>query len=417
MAFKFIHMADIHLDTPFQSRDEGIRKLLKDSIKQAFSSSVGLAVSEGVHAVLIAGDLFDGDDLSFSTGKFLLQEMNRLDEAGIEVFYTPGNHDHCGGLLKHGIKSWPKNVHIFGSNNVESVEVHDRDGNKVGVVSGIGHENRVESRNLASMFPAAAHDVPHVGLLHALVTSSKTCESHGRYAPCSIGDLKDKGYSYWALGHIHAREEILDSPHIVYPGNLMGRNIGETGQKGVYLAEIGTSGSVKLKFMPVSPVVWENLIFDGLGDADNLHELEDMICASLIKAMEQENTGGHTFMPRVSLKGPCPIYCELSDDNIREITESIMSGLNLNFLEINADEFTRPIEIERYKGQPHMLSSALSIIDRLKEDDELLLKLSQGALAGVRMGSGQKEKIEYLRSLLDGLDYEAASRLLKEGTL
>lgn len=55
MAFRFLHLADVHLDTPFQSKDRQLRVFLRDSIRKAFQKAVDLALSQRVNAVLIAG--------------------------------------------------------------------------------------------------------------------------------------------------------------------------------------------------------------------------------------------------------------------------------------------------------------------------------------------------------------------------
>jgi len=54
---------------------------------------------------------------------------------------------------------------------------------------------------------------------------------HENYAPCAIEDLTNKGYDYWALGHVHQASVLHEKPHVVFPGNLQGRHARETGTK------------------------------------------------------------------------------------------------------------------------------------------------------------------------------------------
>lgn len=90
MGFRFLHLADVHLDTPFQSKDKQLRIYLRESIRKAFQKAVDIALSQRVNAVLIAGDLFDNETLSFATERFILEQMARLKDGKVMVFYAPG---------------------------------------------------------------------------------------------------------------------------------------------------------------------------------------------------------------------------------------------------------------------------------------------------------------------------------------
>ena len=75
----------------------------------------------------------------------------------------------------------------------------------------------------------------NIGLLHTCATGR---EGHDRYAPCTVDDLRAKGYDYWALGHVHTREILATATRpIVFPGNIQGRHIRETGPKGCLLVD------------------------------------------------------------------------------------------------------------------------------------------------------------------------------------
>ena len=93
---RFLHVADVHLDTSFSGRSEAVRRRLRDASREAFRNAVDLAIREDVHAFLIAGDLFDGERLSFQTERFLLEQTERLGDHGITVVYATGNHDPGG---------------------------------------------------------------------------------------------------------------------------------------------------------------------------------------------------------------------------------------------------------------------------------------------------------------------------------
>lgn len=72
-------------------------------------------------------------------------------------------------------------------------------------------------------------------MLHTSLTGRPP---HSNYAPCTVDDLRSRGYDYWALGHVHDFEIVAEHPHIVFPGNLQGRNIREAGQKGAVIVTV-----------------------------------------------------------------------------------------------------------------------------------------------------------------------------------
>lgn len=413
MAFRFIHMADVHLDTPFSGRDKSIRKMLRELQRQSFKSVVDMAVQQGVDAVLIAGDLFDNDTLSFATEKFLLGEMERLNDAGIDVFYAPGNHDPWGSIYRLGEINWPLNVHVFKGSRPEVCTLYDDHGRARAVIAGAGHECKREGRNIASTFPKASGEVPYIGLFHGFVTGKYETAGYDRYAPCSMEDLTDKGYVYWALGHIHVRAELKsDEPVIIYPGNVMGRNFSEEGLKGVYCVEIDDNRKVKAVFCPIPSVCYRTVEVEGIEGAGDFTGLERLLVKKVEELSNIENRQSKLFL-RLVLKGPSPLYEELqSDENMEYLTDAVKESLGLEYLEISVGAVERVIDIEEYKNKPHILGTVLSIIDRLKYDDELLLKLAPHDIAGAS-GMDDGEKIKYLRGLLEGLDREGAARLIK----
>ena len=91
-----MHAADIHLDSPLRSlalRDPALAELIGNATRQAFVGIVDLCLAEQVDALLLAGDLYDGEQTSMKTARFLAEQIRRLHEAGIRVFIIRGNHD------------------------------------------------------------------------------------------------------------------------------------------------------------------------------------------------------------------------------------------------------------------------------------------------------------------------------------
>lgn len=425
VGFKFLHLADVHLDTPFQTRTKDMRMFLRQAVRQAFQKAVDLAISEKVHALLIAGDLFDNQTLSFATERFMIEQMKRLYEAQIPVFYAPGNHDPAGVMYRRSLIEWPDNVKVFNTRQPETCPVYDRQGQIVAWITGAGHESPREKDNIIKDFPRIqGNDIPHIGLAHVWVTGARGEGEHDRYAPCTLEDMMDKGYTYWALGHIHTRSHLTEHPLVVYPGNLVGRHHGEEGLKGVYLVEIEDTRRVKAEFYPVAPVCWVTFKVDNLSQARTLAELQEHVYRAVVQQLEEKEQigGSHDLIARVLLEGPCPLYNQLrlqgiqgnvQEENIQVLEEYLCNALGFKYIEVVPDGLVRPVVPEAYRGQPHVLGVALDILEEARTDPQVLLKLKPDILAGCSMRD-TGDVIAYLQELLEELDYEITARLLEE---
>jgi exonuclease SbcD len=202
--FKFIHAADLHLDSPLVglSRYPGApADDIRGSTRRALTNLVDLAIAEEVAFVVIAGDLFDGAGRDYHTALFVGAEASRLRSAGIPLVIASGNHD-AASILSKQLRP-PDNVKIFGTGKATSVVLE----NVPVVVHGQGFARREVFDNLAATYPAPHPGLLNIGLLH---TSVDGREGHAGYAPCTLAELQSKGYDYWALGHIHSRETLSD---------------------------------------------------------------------------------------------------------------------------------------------------------------------------------------------------------------
>jgi DNA repair exonuclease SbcCD nuclease subunit len=79
--FRFIHAADIHLDSPLlglRAYDSAPIERLRTAPRRALENLVDLAIRTKVDFLLIAGDVFDGDWKDYSTGQFFVKQMAKL---------------------------------------------------------------------------------------------------------------------------------------------------------------------------------------------------------------------------------------------------------------------------------------------------------------------------------------------------
>jgi len=310
--FKFVHAADIHLDSPLHKLDdyEGAPvEELRHATRRALENMVDLAIAEDVTFVLIAGDLYDGDWKDYNTGLYFISQMSKLREAHIPVYIVAGNHDAQSKITK--TLRLPEGVRLFTDEKPETFILDN-----VGVaLHGQSFRSPAIKKNLAAKYPSALSGHFNIGVLHTCATGR---EGHEPYAPCSIGDLQSKGYDYWALGHVHQREVVLEDPLAVFPGNIQGRHVKETGPKGCMLVSIDDRGRAAADFRPLDVIRWFRLLLDVSGK-DTAYDVIDATIASLQEILEQNDS--MPIAARVEVTGACPAHDELVSDPERWTNE------------------------------------------------------------------------------------------------
>ena len=256
MAFRFVHTADLHLDSPLRSlalRDPVLRDLIGVATRSVLTRIVDHCITEAVDALLIAGDLYDGDQVSMKTARFLQQELQRLDGAGIASFIIRGNHDALSKITKELV--FPPSVTVFGAKAGTKVI----DGVLPMAIHGLSFSKPQASESLLGQFPAAVPGAFNIGIMHSSLNGSA---GHDVYAPCPVADLQGAGYDYWALGHIHVRGVYPGRATVVMPGIPQGRDIGEAGEKSVTLVTVSDQGAVTLEVRVLAQVRFDRVEVD-----------------------------------------------------------------------------------------------------------------------------------------------------------
>lgn len=258
---KLLHTADIHLDSPLHSlalRDEGLRDTVQTATRTAFTRIIDTALAENA-TLLIAGDLFDGAARSAKTAAFLIAQLDRLRHADIQVFYIKGNHDAENPIT--GAIDLPDNVHVFdghgGMAQITGTDIW---------VHGVSFSGRHAPDSLLGKFAAPVPDAMNIAMLHSSLSGA---QGHDDYAPCSVAELAQMGFDYWALGHIHKRQIHSTAPWVVMPGIPQGRDIGEAGAKSATLLTI-TDGRITVEEVPTSAAEFMELSVNVTGlDGDD----------------------------------------------------------------------------------------------------------------------------------------------------
>jgi len=300
--FKFIHAADIHLDSPLHKLDyyEGAPvDDIRQASRRAFNNLVQTAISEAVSFIIIAGDLYDGDWKDYNTGLYLVSQTRRLREAGIPVYMVAGNHDAASKITK--TLRLPENVHLFPSNQPAT---HIMDSLNV-AIHGQSFATPAVKKDLSLRYPEPVPGYFNAGVLH---TCASGREGHEPYAPCTLEGLRSKAYDYWALGHVHQYEILSDDPWIVFSGNTQGRHVRETGPKGCVLVTVDDRGRAEIDFKSLDVIRWEILTVDSNG-AESGYTVMDRFCNRLETLLDKNED--RPLVARVVIQGETPAHSEL----------------------------------------------------------------------------------------------------------
>ena len=317
-SFRFLHAADIHLDSPLKGLAGSAAERIHTATREALDRLVGLAIEEQIAFLIIAGDLYDGDWRDYKTGLFFVSQMGRLHEAGIPVYLLYGNHDAESQITRR--LTLPDNVRVFGSRKPQSCQIDD-----LGVVlHGQSFGKRDVTDNLALAYPDPVNGAFNIGVLH---TGLGGMGGHENYAPCSLNDLVNKGYDYWALGHVHQAQVLNERPHIVFPGNLQGRHVRETGAKGASLVTVEGGEVMDLVTLHSDVVRWSLVPVD-MENATNIGEAVDRVRHAIENAVATF-ADGRLLACRIQLRGRTEIHGQLLAAEDRLLAEARSSALGL----------------------------------------------------------------------------------------
>lgn len=239
---KFVHMADMHLDTSFTTltnkADLGDKRRLDQRV--AFKKIINFVKENEIPFLFIAGDLYEHEYIRQSTIEYINNLFKEIPNT--HIFISPGNHDP---LLKNSFYNkynWNENVHIFGP-ELSVVELEEAD------IYGYGFNDFYYTNNELENFKLNNPNKINILVAHGTLNASNTLEKE--YNPISERLLKEKGFDYVALGHIHKLDYNTEpNQRIVYPGSPVSLGFDEPGEHGIIVADLSKS-NLEIAFVPV----------------------------------------------------------------------------------------------------------------------------------------------------------------------
>jgi DNA repair exonuclease SbcCD nuclease subunit len=403
MPFRFVHTADVHLDSPLATlalRDPTLADLIGGATRKAFVAIIDLCLAEQVDALLIAGDLYDGEQTSMKTARFLADQLRRLDQAGVATFIIRGNHDAESRITKE--LTLPESAKVF-TGRAEAATL-SRGALEV-AVHGVSFAQKHAPDSLVPKFRPPIPGSVNIGMLH---TSLGGSPAHDRYAPCAPAELHRADFDYWALGHIHERSVDVGRATLVMPGNPQGRDINEAGPKSATLVTIGDDRRIKVDERLTSVAEFQRVAVDLAGIEDwreGLARIEQRLLA--VRA----STPSEHLVARLTLAGATPLAWRLRSDadKLDEDTRAIAAGLGRTWIDrieldcaapraIGGGASSDPIAELRALMETEVAQSK-AFQDALRGiADELSRNLPHGSREGV-LGAGPEDFSAILRAI------------------
>lgn len=367
MDFKFVHSADIHLDSPLRGLDryEGApTERMRGATRRAFENLIQLCLDENAAFLVIAGDLYDGDWPDYNTGLFFLSQVKRLRDAGIGVYMVRGNHDTKSKLTASLSLRLPEGVVDLSTSKPET-KVLDH----LGVaIHGRGYPKWNTTDDLSAAYPRPLDGYFNIGLLH---TCAESHGDHERYAPCTLDGLTSKGYSYWALGHVHAQEVLRTEPWIVFPGNLQGRHARELGPKGASVVTV-EDGNVSLEHRPLDDVRWVRCEVDA-SKAASADDVMDLVRISL--KSEADGANDRIVGARVMVHGATDAHAALARDpeKYRQEIRAAANDLERVWVEKIKVSTRSRVDVDALLNRDDPVGGLLRSLKELRNDDAALM--------------------------------------------
>jgi DNA repair exonuclease SbcCD nuclease subunit len=388
--FRFLHCADLHLDSPLRGLEadpDAPAETIRGATRQALRNLVDHALEERVDFVVAAGDLYDGDWQDWRTGRFLTAQIARLTSAGIPFIAIRGNHD-AESVISRRLRMPSDIAWLLDHRRPETIRLPHLPVS----IHGQSFANRSVSDNLARRYPPPDPGRFNIGLLHSALDGR---EGHDDYAPCSVEQLRDHGYEYWALGHVHQREIVHRDPWIVFPGNTQGRHANETGVKGATRVTVADGRVTDVAELALDSVRWARITIALPEDAS------DAVAYALIRdelAREAERSGPRLLATRITVTGASLVHAAFSRDlgaareNIRNLAlEAAEPGAI--WVESVSLRTRPPRAITALRGQSDAMGKLIQALETIPEA-EILDEIRKYTDEMIGKGSALRQALE-----------------------
>lgn len=357
---KFVHIADMHFDTPFTnlSLKGDYGKIRRMDQREIFKKIINYIKENEIKYLFIAGDLYEHNYIRKSTIEYINQLFKQIPET--KIYITPGNHDPYVMNSMYRNFEWNENVKIFTS-KIEKVETEDAN------IYGFGFDDfYCENSNVENIILDDKNKI-NILITHGSINASDKMQL--QYNPINKNKLKSVGFDYVALGHIHKLDyNTEENQKIIYPGSTISMGFDELGKHGFIVGNIEKE-KLEIAFIPADNREFKEIEFDisEINDEEELIEKLNNIQLNTNDLYKIILIGKRNFEININ-----NLYKFINNENIIKIknktklnynleemaNENTLKGIFINEIinELNKNNYTQE-ELDE------MLEIGLSVLD------------------------------------------------------
>ena len=363
---RIVHTADCHLDAPCASLDAGVRARVRAAEREAFARVCSLAIEREAHALVIAGDVFERSDVGPGRAAPRARAQVARD-AGRNRRDRRQRQPRPGARARAAAQS---GCTLALTHDPSSVELSGADGAVIGHVVAIGHAEAAEGANLAQLMPQA----PEPGLDRR---AARTGRRVGRARTLRALRARGSRPRLRLLGaRPRARAPAACAAARLVPRVPLARDVGEPGAKGALVVEIDGAGRAEMEFVPLSPVRFERLRLDDVA-ATGLAGLAGRRCSALEATQPARPARNSSCVSTCA--GARRSRSPARPGGAQQLRRGARAlALGASAPRLRYERLRPPLDLDRHRGQPHLLGAALEIAGARRPDEALLDELAPG---------------------------------------
>ena len=377
----FIHAADLHFGAPFRglaSLSPFWENRLLSAIPESYDRVIDAAIRGKVDFVIIAGDIFDSAKASYADHLRFLDGLKRLEGAHIPAYLCTGNHDPYTSWQQESFP-FPQNTVMLPSDR-PGYYAFEKEGEALALIGGRGFYNQswpLETSIAKGVSRKAAEEALGVHAPFAIGILHTGLYLDPLKAPTDPKELLHAGMDYWALGHLHLRYTYPKAnPKLVFPGCIQGRDIKETGERGVFKVTLTEGRANQLEFIPTASVVWQRMSVD----VSACKSLSD-VYEQAMREMFRTNGEAHCeeMCVRITLVGATRLHGLIGQPEVlRSLRKEINDTYPVFYCDTLVDKTTAPFDKAALAEEGLFPSVLLQAFAALKESTDDSLDFLQG---------------------------------------
>ena len=334
---RFIHMADMHFDSPFTvlSSKEELGDLRRLEQRKIFKKIIDKIKYEKIPYLFISGDLYEHQYIRKTTIEYINNLFKEIPET--KIFISPGNHDPILKNSYYNNFNWVSNVYIFNS-EIKKYSFQDCD------IYGFGFDDFYCTDSKIEEIKIENNNKLNILITHGDLNASKTLDM--QYNPINENKIKELGFDYIAMGHIHKK---TINENIIYPGSTISFGFDELGEHGILDINL-EKNKLEINFEKLDDTEFKEI---------NINISEIYSEEELIEKINEIKLEENNYY-KIILKG---------NKNIEINTNKILKIINKkNILKIK--DFTKlNFDLEKIKKENNLKSYFIKEIEKIKKEN------------------------------------------------